>query len=56
MDRQYDSNANIAYISRTKRYIDEDGNEGTQTEIYKKTFSSLASNDKPAKHIPSPDS
>lgn len=38
MDRQYDSNANIAYISRTKRYIDEDGNEGTQTEIYKKTY------------------
>lgn len=37
-DRQYDQNNNIAYISRTKRYIDEDGNEGTQTEIYKKTY------------------
>ena len=23
MDRQYDLNKNIAYISRTKRYIDE---------------------------------
>lgn len=38
MDKQYDSNTNIAYISRTKRYIDEDGNEGTQTEVYKKTY------------------
>lgn len=38
MDRQYDPNRNIAYISRTKRYIDEDGNEGTQTEVYKKTY------------------
>lgn len=38
MDRQYDPNANVAYISRTKRYIDEDGNEGTQTEIYKRTY------------------
>lgn len=38
MDRQYDPNKNIAYISRTRRYIDEDGNEGTQTEIYKKTY------------------
>lgn len=38
MDRQYDPNKNIAYISRTKRYIDEDGNEGTQTEVYKKTY------------------
>ena len=38
IDRQYDPNKNIAYISRTKRYIDEDGNEGTQTEIYKKTY------------------
>ena len=38
MDRQYNPNKKIAYISRTKRYIDEDGNEGTQTEIYKKTY------------------
>ena len=38
MNRQYDQNKNIAYISRTKRYIDEDGNEGTQTEVYKKTY------------------
>ncbi|WP_122791484.1 replication/maintenance protein RepL [Intestinibacillus sp. Marseille-P6563] len=38
MDKQYDPNTNIAYISRTKRYIDEDGNEGTQTEVYKKTY------------------
>lgn len=37
-ERQYDPNRNIAYISRTKRYIDEDGNEGTQTEVYKKTY------------------
>ena len=37
-DRQYDKDNNIAYISRTKRYIDEDGNEGTQTEVYKKTY------------------
>jgi hypothetical protein len=38
MNKQYDQNKNIAYISRTKRYIDEDGNEGTQTEVYKKTY------------------
>lgn len=38
MDRMYDPNENIAYISRTRKYIDEDGNEGTQTEIYKKTY------------------
>lgn len=37
-DRQYDPNRNIAYISRTKRYIDEDGNEGLETEVYKKTY------------------
>lgn len=37
-ERKYDPNRNIAYISRTKRYIDEDGNEGTQTEVYKKTY------------------
>lgn len=37
-DRQYSNNNNIAYISRTKRYIDEDGNEGTQTDIYKKVY------------------
>lgn len=38
MDKQYNPNKNIAYISRTKRYIDEDGNEGVQTEVYKKTY------------------
>lgn len=37
-DRQYSDNNNTAYISRTKRYIDEDGNEGTQTDIYKKIY------------------
>ena len=37
-DRQYDKQNNIAYISRSKRFIDEDGNEGIQTEIYKKTY------------------
>lgn len=37
-DRQYSDNNNTAYISRTKRYIDEDGNEGTQTDIYKKVY------------------
>lgn len=37
-DRQYDANNNTAYISRTKRYIDEDGNEGLQTDIYKKVY------------------
>lgn len=37
-DRQYSDKNNIAYISRTKRYIDEDGNEGTQTDIYKKVY------------------
>ena len=37
-DRQFDPNRNIAYISRTKRYIDEDGNEGLETEVYKKTY------------------
>ena len=35
-EREY--NNNTAYISRTKRYIDEDGNEGTQTDIYKKVY------------------
>ena len=37
-DRKYNENSNTAYISRTKRYIDEDGNEGTQTDIYKKVY------------------
>lgn len=37
-EKQYDQNKKITYISRTKRYIDEDGNEGIQTEIYKKTY------------------
>lgn len=37
-DRQYSDNNNTAYISRTKRYIDEDGNEGMQTDIYKKVY------------------
>lgn len=37
-DRQYTDSNNTAYISRTKRYIDEDGNEGTQTDIYKKVY------------------
>lgn len=40
MNRQYigDEKNNVAYISRTRRYIDEDGNEGTQTEVYKKVY------------------
>ena len=38
MNREYNAKKNIAYISRTRKYIDEDGNEGTQTEIYKKTY------------------
>lgn len=37
-ERQYSEDKNTAYISRTKRYIDEDGNEGTQTDIYKKVY------------------
>lgn len=37
-ERQYNEDANTAYISRTKRYIDEDGNEGIQTDIYKKVY------------------
>jgi AraC-like DNA-binding protein len=37
-ERQYHDNNNTAYISRTKRYIDEDGNEGTQTDVYKKVY------------------
>ena len=37
-ERQYNDNNNTAYISRTKRYIDEDGNEGTQTDVYKKVY------------------
>ena len=37
-DTQYSDSNNIAYISRTKRYIDEDGNEGMQTDIYKKVY------------------
>lgn len=37
-DRQYSDSNNTAYISRTKRYIDEDGNEGTQTDVYKKVY------------------
>ena len=36
--KQYDKNCNTAYISRSKRYIDEDGNEGMETEIYKKVY------------------
>lgn len=36
--KQYDKNTNIAYISKTKRYVDEDGNEGTETEVYKKIY------------------
>lgn len=36
--KEYNPNRNTAYISRTKRYIDEDGNEGTQVEVYKKTY------------------
>lgn len=38
MDRQYDPNNKIAYISRTKQYLDEDGNIGTETEVYKKVY------------------
>lgn len=38
IDREYSERCNIAYISRTKRYIDEDGNEGMQTDIYKKIY------------------
>lgn len=37
-ERQYSEKHNTAYISRTKKYIDEDGNEGTQTDIYKKVY------------------
>lgn len=37
-ERQYSDSNNTAYISRTKRYIDEDGNEGIQTDIYKKIY------------------
>lgn len=36
--REYDRKNQIAYISRTRSYIDEDGNSGTETEIYKKTY------------------
>ena len=36
----YDEKSNIAYLSKTRRYIDEDGNEGTETEIYKKVYGS----------------
>ena len=28
----------VNFISRTRKYIDEDGNEGVQTEIYKKVY------------------
>lgn len=37
-NRMYDKNRDIRYISRTTTYIDEDGNEGQQTEIYKKIY------------------
>lgn len=37
-NKQYNKNSNVAYISRTKRYVDEDGNEGTETEVYKKVY------------------
>lgn len=36
----YDEKTNISYLSKTRRYIDEDGNEGIETEIYKKIYGS----------------
>ena len=36
--REYIENNKTAYISRTRKYIDEDGNEGTETEVYKKVY------------------
>ena len=36
--REFDDNNKIAYISRTKQYMDEDGNIGTETEVYKKVY------------------
>lgn len=37
-DKQYSKSKNTAYVSRTRRYIDEDGNEGIETDIYKKVY------------------
>lgn len=36
--KEYDKNNKISYISRTRKYIDEEGNEGTETEVYKKIY------------------
>lgn len=36
--KEYIENNKTAYISRTRRYVDEDGNEGTETEVYKKVY------------------
>ena len=38
MDKFYNENNKTTYLSRTKRYIDEYGNEGVETEIYKKVY------------------
>lgn len=37
-DKQYSKSKNTAYVSRTRRYIDENGNEGIETDIYKKSM------------------
>lgn len=37
-NRQYDKTNNTAYISRTKEYITEDGERGSETEIFKKVY------------------
>lgn len=36
--KEYNKQNQIAYISRTRNYVDEEGNIGTETEIYKKTY------------------
>ena len=39
VDKQYSNDANIKYISKTTRYVDETGeHEMTETEVYKKYY------------------
>ena len=38
--KEYDKNSNTAFLYRTKKFIDEDGNEGIQTDVFKKVYGS----------------
>ena len=36
--KEFDKKSNTAYIYRTRQYKDEDGNDGTETEVYKRVY------------------